>query len=142
MTAVSVYDHVRVAGSDPDGIYRVVGVSGERVTLLRVADADGRRVHTGETVTVRAGGDRFEPADNPDQNRSLAAALAAAPGTAYWSVRAFVGQLLANPVQTALALALLVAGVAGGPFLPVPDLLLGGLVFAGGLGLAYAGSGG
>ena len=143
MASPAVYDHVRPTGTHPDGVYRVVGVTDERVTLLRVADADGRRAHTGETLTVPlAEFEQFDTAENPDGNRSLGAALAAAPKTAYWSVRAFVEQLLAHPGQAAVALAVLVAGAAGESVLPFPDIVFGVLIFAGALGLAYVGGGG
>lgn len=67
---VAPYDHLRTDGSGdvPPGVYRVVGATPSRVTLLRVADADAGRRHTGslhrvgrETVERR-----FEPAPNPD----------------------------------------------------------------------------
>ncbi|WP_135533612.1 hypothetical protein [Halostella pelagica] len=49
----SPYDHVRAEdGSLPDGIYRVVGVGADDVTLLFVADATGSRVHDGRVFTV------------------------------------------------------------------------------------------
>ncbi|WP_226005891.1 hypothetical protein [Natrinema salinisoli] len=70
MDSLAMRDHCRpIAGDYPDGIYRVVGTGEDTVTLFRVGDAEGRRVNTGEIVTVR---DRefeaFEPAENPDGN--------------------------------------------------------------------------
>jgi hypothetical protein len=70
----AVSDHYRAsdgtAGVD-NGVYRVVGTADETVTLLRVGDADGRRVHTGEIETVEPDAlTAFEPAENPDGNRS------------------------------------------------------------------------
>jgi len=75
---VDVYDHVR-AGADapvPPGVYRVVGTDGA-VTLLRVADPDGRRIHPGtveriDRETVQA----LECADNPDAGLSASALFA------------------------------------------------------------------
>jgi len=80
--AVAVSDHLRPTGDGPvdrnlpPGVYRVVGTPEDGVTLLRVADADGRRVHTGEVHTVTLSDlDDFEPAENPDENRSLASSV-------------------------------------------------------------------
>jgi hypothetical protein len=64
-----VYDHLRTGegGPVPPGVYRVVG-TGERVVLLRVADADGRRTTTGVVESVgRDALEAFDPAENPDQ---------------------------------------------------------------------------
>ncbi len=65
-------DHYRPTPTASDataqrGVYRVVG-TGDPVTLLRVADKDGRRQHTGETVRVDRAvlAEQFEPADDPD----------------------------------------------------------------------------
>ncbi len=69
------YDHVRAAdGPVPPGVYRVVGVGGGRVTLLRVTDADGRRVNSGavERVDRETLARAFESAENPDAGFSLA----------------------------------------------------------------------
>ncbi|MFB6159676.1 MAG: hypothetical protein ABEJ61_00690 [Haloferacaceae archaeon] len=139
----SLYDHLRPVDADvADGVYRVVGTREAGVTLLRVADADGQRVHAGELVAVdEADLDGFAPAGNPNGNRSSARALASTVEVGAWSVRAFVRQLLARPLPTAVALALLAAGTVGQGRLPLPDVALGGLILAGSLGLAYVGSG-
>jgi hypothetical protein len=51
-----VGDHYHADGDRVEpGVYRVVG-TGAEVALLRVADADGRRAHTGEFVHVAPGG--------------------------------------------------------------------------------------
>jgi hypothetical protein len=75
------YDHVRSDGTTVDaGIYRVVGTPDDRITLLRVADEGGRRVHEGEVVSVDH--DEYgslEPAANPDRP-SLLVSLALALG--------------------------------------------------------------
>ena len=69
--APTPYDHYRPpdASDLSDGVYRVVGVADGEVTLLAVADADGRRIHSGRLVSVPA--DRvtadFAPAPNPDE---------------------------------------------------------------------------
>lgn len=143
MTTATVFDHVRPADSDyPDGTYRVVGSDGEAVTLLRVADADGRRVHTGDVVTVGVDEfDGFVPAANPDGNRSLRGRTGAKLETVYWSLRAFAEQLRAHPLPAAAAGGLLTVGLLGDPYLSLPDLAVGGLILAGSLGLAYVGSG-
>ncbi|WP_049901646.1 hypothetical protein [Halococcus agarilyticus] len=142
---LAVYDHLRPTdadGSHQPGIYRVVGTSEDDVTLLRVGDADGRRVHTGEIVTVpndaRSG---FEPAENPDGNRSVGVALASLSENAYWSLRTFAGSLATHPFASAVALALLVTGWFGEGVLELSDAALSGLVLAGAFGLAYIGSG-
>ncbi|EJN58364.1 hypothetical protein [Halogranum rubrum] len=85
------YDHVRSEGSAVDaGTYRVVGVADDRVTLLRVADTSGKRVHGGRVVYVGLEEyARLEAASNPDEP-SLARGLAvAAVGTAL----VFVGSM-------------------------------------------------
>jgi hypothetical protein len=143
MPAPDVYDHVSPATADlPDGTYRVVGTTDRTVTLLRVGTADGRRVVTGETVTVdRDAFDGFEPAANPDGNRSPAAVVASAAGAGYWSLRAFVRELRSRPLPAAAALALVLFGLGGDRLVRLPDLAFGGLIFAGSLALAYLGSG-
>lgn len=84
-----VGDHYRPTdGAVDPGVYRVVGTT-DGVALLRVGDADGRRVHTGEvhrvdTDTLDAA---FEPASNPDAGFALASALRDALQGLYWSVR-------------------------------------------------------
>ena len=68
--AVAPYDHLRTDGSGdaPAGVYRVVGSTPDAVTLLRVADADGARRHTGSLRHVDRGTveRRFAPAPDPD----------------------------------------------------------------------------
>jgi len=147
----TVGDHLRPAADDehdsagpdvPDGVYRVVGTPDDRVTLLRVGDADGRRVHSGTVVAVDhdavAG---FVPAENPDGNRSLGGTVASLGRSMYWSIRAFVGSLAARPVPAAAALAILLLGRFGEPLLGLSDRLQGVLVVVGALALAYVGSG-
>ena len=143
MNAPSAYDHLRPTDDDPpDGTYRVVGTGDAGVTLLRVADADGRRVNSGE---LRAVGhdelDGFAPAENPDGNRPLGVAVASTLVMVYWSIRVFVQQLLVHPLAAAVALALLAAGNVGNSLLPMPDAASGVLLLVGRLGLAYVGSG-
>ena len=89
---MNVGEHYRPANGDhAPGIYRVVGVT-DGVTLLRVGDADGRRIHTGEIY--RVDGDtvetEFEAATNPDAGLSPAGALRDALQAVYWSVRRFL----------------------------------------------------
>ncbi|MFC6989206.1 hypothetical protein ACFQJD_11705 [Haloplanus sp. GCM10025708] len=112
------------------------------MTLLRVGDADGRRVHTGDVVRVSAGEfDSFDPAGNPDGNRPLRAAIASVPETAYWSFRAFGRELRSHPRPTVVAGALVAVGFVGESRLPVPDVVLGGAILVGCLALAYVGGG-
>ncbi|MFB6227084.1 MAG: hypothetical protein ABEH88_00600 [Halobacteriales archaeon] len=89
---MEVGEHYRpVQGRHGGGVYRVVGASDE-VTLLRVADADGRRVHPGtlrsvQRATLEAD---FEPAENPDAGVSPAETARNAAQGLYWSVRRFL----------------------------------------------------
>lgn len=143
MDSVSVSDLLAVDGADyPGGTYRVVGTDDDTVTALRIGGVDGRRIHTGEVVTIdRDELDGFAPADPPDSSRSLADSVASVPATAYWSVRALASQLRDRPVPGGLAVTLFVAGAIGGPVLPVSELVLDAMVLVGGLGLAAIGSG-
>jgi len=137
---IAVSDHLRSTDPDDDSIYRVVGTTAERVTLLRVSDGDGRRVNSGDVVTVaRDALSSFEPAPNPDGNRSVGARLVLALRSVYWSFRTVLGSLAANPVPSLVALALVVAGSAGASRLSGP--LSTGLFFAGLFTLVYIGSG-
>ena len=143
MTTPSVYDHYRTTDADyEDGVYRAVGTDDETVTLLRVGEPDGRRVNTGEVITVsRDELDGFESSENPDGNRPFGEILLSVPETAYWSVRAFTEELIARPLPAAAALGLVLAGALGEGIIPVPDIGLGVLILVGSLGLAYIGSG-
>ena len=143
MDSLSVYDHLSPTNIDyPDGIYRVVGISGEGITLLRVADADGRRVNTGEIITVSYDDlDGFDPTENPDGNRPLGSALTSGVEMVYWSLRVFVQQLAAHPLLTVLAFAFISAGYFGEAILPLPEVVPDILTIVGALGLAYIGSG-
>ncbi|MFC7133808.1 MULTISPECIES: hypothetical protein [Salinibaculum] len=93
---VDPYDHVRATdrSSVPSGVYRVVG-TGDPVTLVRVTDAEGRRRHTGQVVSVPAAtlSASFDPAENPDQGfaiRDLVAPFVTVPqAVAYWLRRLF-----------------------------------------------------
>lgn len=143
MESVTVSDHLSADDADyPDGIYRVVGTSGDDITALRVGDADGRRTHTGEVVTIEADDlEGFVAAENPDRSRSVTARVSALPSTAYWSARAFASRLRARPGPTAVAVALFLAGTVGDPVVPAPEPVLDAMVLIGGLGLAAIGSG-
>ncbi|MEA5389205.1 hypothetical protein VB779_20780 [Haloarculaceae archaeon H-GB11] len=137
------YDHLRpTTDAYPDDIYRVVGTTESSVTLLRVGDEDGRRVHTGELVSVsHAALDGFKRAPNPDGNRSLAAFVASVATTAYWSLRVFVRELAAHPLASAVVVAFVLFGTFGDRLVSLPDTASGVLVVLGSLGLAYVGSG-
>jgi hypothetical protein len=144
-------DHFRPAvddDADPaeavvaDGVYRVVGTPDGRVTLLRVGDADGQRVHSGRIVSVDSDAiDGFAPAENPDGNRSLGGTITSLGRSIYWSLRSFGGSLAANPIPAAAALAVLLIGRFGEELLGLSDGLQGVLIVVGALALAYVGSG-
>ncbi|MFC7074922.1 hypothetical protein [Haloarcula halophila] len=138
----TVYDHLRPTTADyPAGIYRVVGV-GDEVTLLRVSDADGRRANTGAVVTVPADSlAGFERAENPDGDRRPTAIVRSSLDNLYWSARAFVRTLAKQPLLSAGALALLLAGEFGQDLLSLTGLQAGALIVVGGLALIYVGSG-
>jgi len=141
----TVSDHLRPVDDgdvavDP-GVYRVVGTDGASVTLLRVGDAEGRRVHTGETATVdrdALGG--FRPADDPDGNRSAAAAITGALEGFAWQVRTFGRGLAARPLASLGAVVLLVVGHQGDRFLVAPDLVFTLTYLLGVLGVVYLGT--
>jgi hypothetical protein len=150
-TGPAVYDHVRPpdsgdTGTDPGpdlepGVYRVVGVGEGTVTLLRVGDADGYRVNTGEVATVdRETLAAFDPADNPDGNRPLGEKARRFAGSLVWNLRAFVAGLVARPALAAVALALVVVGHQGHRVLSVPDSWLTAVYFLGVLGVVYLGA--
>lgn len=143
MTSPSVYDHFRPTDIDyRDGIYRVVGTNEETVTLLRVGAGDGRRVNSGEIVTVNCEElSGFKSAENPDGNRPLWALAASKREMGYWSVRVFIQQLAAHPLPTAVSVILVLAGSFGEDLLPFPAVVLSGMILIGSLGVAYIGSG-
>jgi tRNA U34 5-methylaminomethyl-2-thiouridine-forming methyltransferase MnmC len=88
----AVGDHVRPEGKESDaGIYRVVG-TGATVTLLRVADAADRRVHSGEVRRVPAAdfGDVFSPAEDPDAGFTPVRTARNVLSGMYWDVRRFL----------------------------------------------------
>ncbi|WP_435152373.1 hypothetical protein [Haladaptatus sp. DFWS20] len=88
---VEVHEHYRPTndGYTP-GIYRVVGTTDE-MALLRVTDADGRRVATGELLHVSQNtlDTEFEFATNPDTGFSPIHGVRNALTGLYWSVRRF-----------------------------------------------------
>ncbi|ERH00818.1 MAG: hypothetical protein J07HN6_02447 [Halonotius sp. J07HN6] len=139
----SIYDHVEVRDSDhPDGVYRVVGTTADTVTLLHVADADGRRLHSGRTVSVsHSTYEELPSASNPDDGGSITDVLTSLPATGYWAVRGSARQLAASPVRTLLAVAAVVVGAVGPRALSVSPLVLDGLLLGGILGLVLIGEG-
>ena len=143
MTNPDLYEHFKPMDVDvSDGVYRVVGRDEEAVTLLRVADADERRTHTGEVVTVPIDEfTGFTPAENPDGNRPVGEILTSNLERGYWSIRVFIQQLASNPLPTLGAIALVLAGVFGDRIFSLPDVVFGGMILPGSLGLAYVGSG-
>lgn len=140
---LDVYDHVRPTDSNiTPGVYRVVGTAEDTVTLLRVGDETGRRVHTGDVVTVdRDTLSAFEPADNPDDGWAIVPLLAGLPRSLYWQLRTFALTLASHPIPAAVALAVLLIGSLEDPGIALPDPLSTVFVFAGAFGLAYVGSG-
>jgi len=143
MATPSVYDHFRLTDLDrPDGVYRVVGTDDDTVTVLRVADADGRRVNSGEIVTVRSDELAEHPeVENPDGNRPIREAVTSSLEMTYWSLRVFLQQLAVHPIPSALAVALVAIGVVGEEFVQLPSVAQSALILVGSLGLAYIGSG-
>lgn len=134
------YDHVRPRGAAPvdPGVYRVVGTDDETATLLRVADADGGRRHTGDLVTVdRDALAGFDRAENPDANRSLADAARSQGQGLWWNLRVLGGTVLERPLAGGAALALVVAGFVGDRVVSVPDAVEFALVLVGAFGLVY-----
>lgn len=88
---VSIGEHYRAMDPDhPSGVYRVVGTPDD-VTLLRVADANGRRRHTGTVLHVSSEAIEasFEPAADPDTGIRPVAQLRNQLQGLYWSVRRF-----------------------------------------------------
>ncbi|MFB6157504.1 MAG: hypothetical protein ABEJ34_06665 [Haloferacaceae archaeon] len=88
----AVGDHYRPTTDDRDpGVYRVVGVPDD-VTLLRVADGDGRRVHAGEVRRVSRAtlAGSFEPTRDPDAGLDPVAGVRNALSGLYWSVRRYL----------------------------------------------------
>ena len=143
MSSPSVYDHYSPADTGyPDGTYRVVGTGDEGVTLLRVGDADGQRVNTGEIVTVSYDEfERFNAAENPDGNRPLGAAVRSRGEMIYWSIQVFSQELITHPLLTLVAIVVILVGNFGERIVPLPDIVYGLLIIIGALGLAYIGSG-
>jgi hypothetical protein len=141
-TDPAVYDHLRPNEADVDpGVYRVVGTPDETVTLLRVGDANGRRVNTGAVVQIdRAALAGFEPADNPDGNRSASENVGGFLSDFGWQIRTFVGDLRANPVASLVAVALLVVGNQGDRLLSGPDPAFTAVYFLGVFALVYLGA--
>lgn len=89
---VAIGEHVRSDGTAVQpGVYRVVG-TGNEVTLLQVADDDGRRRHTGEIVRVSATAfeTEFDTAPDPDAGIAPQAWIRNAVQGVYWSIRRFL----------------------------------------------------
>jgi len=72
----------------PPGVYRVVG-TGDPVALLRVANAESSRRHTGhlERVPQNELDEHFEPADDPDSGLDPIAGVKNALQGLYWQFR-------------------------------------------------------
>ncbi|SHJ99374.1 hypothetical protein [Haladaptatus paucihalophilus] len=85
-------EHYRPAGEPPESnVHRVVGRT-DGVTLLRVTDADGRRVNSGEIRRCSSAtlDEEFEPARNPDAGFNPVSAVGDVLTWLYWSVRKFL----------------------------------------------------
>lgn len=139
MESIAVFDHLRlVDGELPPGVYRVVGTPAGDVTLLRVADAGGRRVHTGQVHTVpRIDLEGFALGENPDENRALTAMLASQLDGFAWQFRTMGRTVVARPILGTGSLALVAVGLFGDPFLAIPDRVDTMLFLAGALSLFY-----
>lgn len=143
MDSPDIYAHFEATGAEiPAGIYRVVGRGEASVTLLRVGDPAERRVHTGETVTVDFETfDALRPCPNPDGNRPPGEVLTSKFEAGYWSLRVFARQLTAHPLPAAIAALLVLGGTFGNQVSSLPDVVFGGLIGIGTLGIAFIGSG-
>jgi len=137
------YDHLRSTDADDDdAIYRVVGRGVDSVVVLRVADADGRRAHTGEVITIPSDVlSTFEHAENPDGNQPIGAKLSSIGTNAYWSFRAVAENLAGSPLFSLLALSLFALGRFGAEPLSLSESLSLLLELTGILALAAVGSG-
>lgn len=92
MEPPGICDHVEAPGDDHvPGVYRVVGVDEETVTLLRVTDADGNRRATGEVVTAERPLSGFESASDPDAGIHPLRSLRNQLQGAVWELRALTG---------------------------------------------------
>ncbi|KZN23652.1 hypothetical protein A4G99_12245 [Haladaptatus sp. R4] len=88
---IDVGDHYRpTADGDGSDVYRVVG-TGDDVVLLRLTDADGTRIHSGELrhCSRDALETDWEPAGNPDAGLTPVADLKNVLSGLYWSFRRF-----------------------------------------------------
>ncbi|MDZ7746181.1 MAG: hypothetical protein U5K28_06590 [Halobacteriales archaeon] len=129
--APTVGDHLAIEHADiQSGVYRVVGVGDQRVTLLLVGDEGARRIHTGQVVSAvdQTALDAFESADPPTRQRSLAESARAGLSVGYWSMRANARQLRARPIQTAAITLLLAGGLLLDVFNLVPEAVASALV--------------
>jgi hypothetical protein len=142
---VAVGDHVRPTETGlesrvPDGVYRVVGTDEDAVTLLAVGDAVGRRVHTGEVVTVALESlAAFEPAENPDASRSFATRITSQLEGLRWSLWLLWRSIRSRPIPGTTAITLLLVGAFGEGIVPVSEPVLTGLFLLGTLLLVYLG---
>lgn len=133
-----VYDHVRVT-DDADaapGVYRVIGTPDDAVTLLRVADTDGQRQHTGDVVSLPCSQwSTLEPVANPDENRSVTAAVRSQLQGLVWQSRVLAETVVERPLPAVPALALIVVGLVGDSFVSIPPLGDAALVVVGAFAL-------
>jgi hypothetical protein len=118
-----------------------VGSNETTVTLLRVADTDGTRLHTGEIYRISHSDLEFEPVENPDGNQPLRTVATAKLEMVYWSLQVFSRQLAAHPFPTIIAVTLILVGSFGDEILQLPVTILSALILTGSLALAYIGSG-
>lgn len=84
-------DHLRpVDDAREPGVYRVVG-TGDEITLLRVTDGDGRRVHSGDIRHVAAAeiASAFEPTADPDAGLTPVRSVRNWLQGLYWQFRKF-----------------------------------------------------
>jgi len=144
MDQVSVYDHFQVYDSEYlNGVYRVVGVRGETVTLLKIGDEDGRRVHTGEITTLGLDEvEGFDRIEDPELNQRTSAFVKSVLETGYWSLRVFARELAKHPIPAVIAALFVFLGYFDWGILPsLSSSVSGLLIILGSFGLAYIGSG-
>ncbi|MFB6192017.1 MAG: hypothetical protein ABEI11_01710 [Haloarculaceae archaeon] len=101
----------------PAGVYRLVGLEEGEAALLRVADAEGNRAHTGVVEHVDADGlAALEPTGAPAESR-----LRAVGSGLLLGLRQAPRNALARPIQSALGAILLAVAVVGPSVLGAPD---------------------
>ncbi|RNJ26602.1 hypothetical protein [Halosegnis longus] len=143
VTEPTVGDHLATDHRDyRSGVYRVVGVGDRQVTLLVVGDEEGKRLHTGEVVSVpRSALDDFAAVEPPTRRQSLRESIQAGRSIGYWSLRSNARQLRARPTQTAVVALLLGGGLLLDVLNLAPETVTAALVVAGSLLFVFVATG-